>query len=241
MDLYDAARQRLLLWDISPGQIAELERTGKPEKALTLYSPVDGFVMTKNAVQGARVMPADTLFDIAGIQRVWIEADVYESDAPFVAVGQTARVSLASVSGRIWTGRVAFIAPVFDEKTRTVKVRIELPNPDGILKPEMYAEVLLDRPLGRVVTVPEGAVLSTGTRALVFVAKEEGRFEPREVKTDGVYEIREGVRPGEEVVTQANFLIDSESRLKAALSGMAESPAGGSPPTSASPPPAHVH
>ena len=246
VDLYESARQRLLLWDISPGQIAELERTGMPEKALILYSPVDGFVMTKNAVQGARVMPTDTLFDIAGIQRVWVEADVYESDAPFVAVGQIARVSLAYLPGRSWTGKVAFIAPVFDEKTRTVKVRLELQNPDGTLKPEMYADAVLERPLGRVVTVPEGAVLSTGTRALVFVAKGEGRFEPREVKAgakvDGYYEIREGVRPGEEVVTQANFLIDSESRLKAALSGMAAPAAGGSPPpTAASPAPAHVH
>jgi len=228
VDLYDSARQRLLLWDISPGQIAELERTGKPEKALTLYSPVDGFVMTKNAVQGGRVMPADTLFDIAGLQRVWVEADVYESDAPFVAVGQTARVSLASLPGRAWTGRVAFIAPVFDEKTRTVRVRIELPNPDGTLKPEMFADAVLERPLGRVVTVPEGAVLWPGTRTLVFVAKGDGRFEPRTVeagaKVDGQWEIRKGIRPGEEVVTQANFLIDSESRLKAALSAMAPRP-----------------
>lgn len=223
-DLYESARQRLLLWDISPGQIAELERTGKPEKALTLYSPVDGFVMSKNAVQGMRVMPADTLFDIAAIHHVWVQADIYESEAPFVAVGQTARMSLSYLPGRTWTGRVAFIAPVLDEKTRTVKVRLEFANPDGVLKPEMYADVSLERPLGRVVTVPEGAVLSTGTRALVFVAKGEGRFEPREVKpgtkVDGSYEIREGIRTGEEVVTQANFLIDSESRLKAALGGM---------------------
>ncbi len=224
VDLYESARQRLLLWDISPAQIAELERTGKPEKALTLYSPVDGFVVSKNAVQGARVMPADTLFEIAGIRRVWVLADVYESEAPFVTVGQTARMGLSYLPGRVWTGKVAFIAPVLDEKTRTVKVRLDFDNPDGALKPEMYADVSLERPLGRVVTVPEGAVLSTGTRALVFVAKGEGRFEPREVrpgaKVDGYYEIREGIRPGEEVVTQANFLIDSESRLKAALGGM---------------------
>lgn len=239
VDLYDSARQRLLLWDISPGEISELERTGKPRKALTLYSPVAGFVMSKNAVQGARVMPADTLFEIAGIRRVWVLADVYESEAPFVAVGQTARMSLSYLPGRTWTGKVSFIAPVLDEKTRTVKVRVQFENPDGTLKPEMYADVALERPLGRVVTVPDGAVLSTGTRSVVFVAKGDGRFEPREVETgakvDGFYEIRKGVQAGEEVVTQANFLIDSESRLKSALGGMT-GPAGhshGSPPAAA--------
>lgn len=244
LDLYEAARQRLLLWDISPAQIGELERTGKPQKALTLYSPVDGFVMSKNAVQGARVMPADTLFEIAGTRRVWVVADVYESEAPFVAVGQTARMSLSSLPGRTWTGVVSFIAPVFDEKTRTVKVRVEFENPDGTLKPEMFADVSLERPLGRVVTVPESAVLSTGTRALVFVAKGDGRFEPRTVKTGAKvgddYEIRDGIKPGEEVVTQANFLIDSESRLKAALVGMTSPATDSSPPHSTPTPPSHV-
>ena len=246
VDLHESARQRLLLWDISPQQIAELERTGKPEKALTLHSPVDGFVMSKNAVQGARVMPADTLFEIAGIRRVWVLADVYESDSPFVSVGQTARMTLSYVPGRNWIGRVAFIAPVLDEKTRTVRVRIDFENPDGTLKPEMYADVSLERPLGRVTTVPDSSVLSTGTRTLVFVAKGEGRFEPREVKpgakVDGYYEIRDGVRPGEEVVTRANFLIDSESRLKAALGAMTAPPPAGSPPRGSTPGPAsHVH
>lgn len=246
VDLYDSARQRLLLWDISPGQIAELERTGKPQKALTLYSPVDGFVMTKNAVQGARVMPADTLFEIVGIRDVWVQADIYESEVPFIALKQTARMSLSNSPGRVWTGKVAFIAPVLDEKTRTVKVRIEFQNPDGALKPEMYADVILEKPLGRVLTVPDSAVLSTGTRAIVFVAKGEGRFEPHTVQTgakvDGYYEIREGITAGDDVVTQANFLIDSESRLKAALAGMSAPAAGGSPTTRETPlTPAHAH
>ena len=239
VDLLDSSRQRLLLWDISPGQIAELERTGKPQKALTLYSPVDGFVMSKNAVQGARVMPADTLFEIAGIHHVWVQADIYESEAPFVRFGQTARMSLSYLPGRTWTGKVTFIAPVLDEKTRTVKVRLEFENSDRTLKPEMYADVSLERPLGRVVTVPDAAVLSTGARALVFVAKGDGRFEPRAVKTgakvDGYHEIREGIAPGEEIVTQANFLIDSESRLKAALAGLSSPAPAGSPATKETP------
>jgi RND family efflux transporter MFP subunit len=184
--------------------------------------------MVKNAVQGARVMPSDSLFEIAGLQRVWVLADVYESEAPFVSVGQSARMSLSYLPGRTWTGKVTFIAPVLDEATRTVKVRVEFANPDRVLKPEMYSEVLLERPLGRVVTVPESAVLTTGTRSIVFVAKGSGQFEPREVKpgarVDSYYEIREGLSGGEDVVTQANFLVDSESRLKAALTGMAPAP-----------------
>jgi membrane fusion protein, copper/silver efflux system len=243
VELYESARQRLLLWDISPAQIDDLEKTGKPQKALTLYSPVDGIVVAKNAVQGGRVMPADTLFEIAGIHRVWVLADVYESEVPFVKLGQTARMTLSYLPGRAWTGKVTFVSPVLDEKSRTVKVRLEFENADEALKPEMYADVALERPLGRAVTVPEGAVLSTGTRAIVFVAKGEGRFEPREVKTgakvNGTWEIRQGVAPGEEVVTQANFLIDSESRLKSAIAGMS-SPQAAEPPGQ-KPTPPHVH
>jgi multidrug efflux pump subunit AcrA (membrane-fusion protein) len=233
-DLYDAARQRLLLWDISEDQIRELEKSGVPRKALTLYSPVDGFVLTRNALEGARVMPSDTLFEIAGIRHVWVLADVYESEAPFVKLGQTARMTLSYLPGRTWTGAVTFIAPVLDEKTRTVKVRLEFDNPDETLKPEMFADVTLERPLGRVVTVPDGAVLSTGTRSIVFVAKGEGRFEPRTIETgakaDGLWEVRKGLSAGDEVVTQANFLIDSESRLKAALGTMAPPAPSPAPP-----------
>ena len=173
-------------------------------------------------------MPSDTLFDIAGLHDVWVLADVYESEAPFVTVGQTARMSLSYLPGRTWAGKVTFIAPVVDEMTRTVKVRLEFSNPDEVLKPGMYAEAFLERPLGRVLTVPDSAVLTTGTRCIVFVAKGNGRFEPREVKVgpkvDSYYEIRDGIEAGEDVVTQANFLVDSESRLKAAIAGIAPAP-----------------
>lgn len=238
-DLYESARQRLLLWDISPAELDRLEKTGRPRKALTLHSPVSGFVLVKNVVGGARVMPSDTLFEIAGLHRVWVVADVYESEAPFVAVGQNARMTLSYLPGRSWTGKVTFIAPVVDEATRTIKVRIEFANPDGVLKPEMFAEVLLESALGRVVAVPESAVLTTGTRSIVFVAKGGGQFEPREVKTGAkigsYYQILEGLAAGDDVVTQANFLVDSESRLKAALTGMAPAP-DGTPPA-----PPHQH
>ncbi|HEU5249463.1 MAG TPA: efflux RND transporter periplasmic adaptor subunit [Thermoanaerobaculia bacterium] len=230
LDLYESARQRLLLWDIPAAEIARLERTGQPQKALTLVSPVAGIVTAKNVVQGARVMPADSLFEISDLSRVWVLADVYESEAPFVRVGQSARMALSYLPGREWTGKVTFIAPVVKPETRTVEVRLEFTNPDGTLKPEMFADVVLERSLGRVVAVPEAAVLSTGTRSIVFVSKGDGSFEPREVeagtKAEGFWEIRRGLEPGEKVVTQANFLIDSESRLKAALAGLAPPPGG---------------
>jgi hypothetical protein len=179
-------------------------------------------------------------------------ADVYESEIPSVETGQTARMSLSYLPGRTWTGKVTFISPVVNPGTRTVSVRLEFDNPDRTLKPEMFAEVVLERSLGSVVAVPEGAVLSTGTRSLVFVDEGEGRFAPREVepgaKVDRWWEIREGLAPGERVVTQANFLIDSESRLKAAFGGPAQGAgahahggaatapaAGASPPTAAAP------
>jgi RND family efflux transporter MFP subunit len=244
-ELYDSARQRLLLWDIRPADVERLEKTGEPRKALTLHSPVDGFVMSKNAVRGGRVMPSDTLFDIAGLSRVWILADLYESEAAKVRLGDMAKISLSYEPGRTWTGRVAFIAPMVDEATRTINVRIELANPDQALKPGMFADVFLERPLGKVLAVPDGAVMTTGTRSIVFVAKGDGRFEPREItagaRVGGWIEVRSGLAPGEPVVTQANFLVDSESRLKAALEGMvpATPPPGAPPP--ATPPPGHVH
>jgi RND family efflux transporter MFP subunit len=224
-ELYDSARQRLLLWDIRPADIDRLEKTGTPLKALTLYSPIDGTVMAKNAVQGNRVMPGDSLFEIAGLAHVWALADVYEYELPFVHIGQTAAVTLSYLSGRQWSGRVTFIAPTVDEKTRTVKVRVELDNRDMTLKPDMFTEVRIEQSGGAVVAVPIDAVLSTGSRTIVFVPREGGRFEPREVqlgaRVDGYYQVVSGLAEGDPVVTQANFLIDSESRLKAALSDMA--------------------
>jgi multidrug efflux pump subunit AcrA (membrane-fusion protein) len=224
-DLYDSARQRLLLWDIRPSDIERLEKTGAVLKALTLYSPIDGTVMAKNAVAGNRVMPGDSLFEIAGLERVWALADVYEYELPFVHVGQAAVVTLSYLPGRQWRGRVAFISPTVDEKTRTVKVRVELDNQDMTLKPDMFTEVQIEQSGGNVVAVPLDAVLSTGSRTIVFLPREGGRFEPREVKlgnrVDGYYQVVSGLAEGDRVVTQANFLIDSESRLKAALSDMA--------------------
>jgi Cu(I)/Ag(I) efflux system membrane fusion protein len=222
--LLAAARQRLLLWDITPAEIRELERTGTARKSVTIYSPTNGFVLNKIAVAGARVTAGEPLFEIANLDRVWIQADVYESELQFIRLGAPATTTLSYVPGRTWTGRVTFIAPTVDPMTRTVKVRSEFDNAYGALKPDMFGDVVIQQPARQVVVVPDSAVLQTGTRSVVFVVKADGTFEPREVavgtKTEQVYEVRSGLAAGEKVVTQANFLIDSESRLKAALAQM---------------------
>jgi len=222
--LYEAARRRLLLWDMSAGDIERVARTGQPQRAVALRSPVDGVVLTKNVVQGARVMPNDTLYEIADLRRVWVLADIYESDLSQLRVGQLAQVTVSALGGRTFPGRVTFAAPTVSEATRTIAARIELDNPGLVLRPEMYADVVLQSDAGSVLSVPESAVLRTGVRSIVFVARGNGQFEPREVQTGikagGFYEIRRGVAAGETVAVDANFLIDSESRLKSAISGM---------------------
>jgi RND family efflux transporter MFP subunit len=223
VDLVEAARQRLALWDISPDQIARIEKTREPIRDFVVYSPVNGIVGAKTAVQGNRVMPSDTLYDITDLSSVWVLADLYEINVPFVKIGDPATISLSYSPGRIFKGRVSFINPNVDEKSRTVKVRIVLENPSGLLKPDMYTDVVLGGQLGQGVAVPDSAVMGTGEREMVFIAKGDGLFEPREVKTGikvrGFYEIKKGVKAGEDVVIGANFLLDSESKLKAAISG----------------------
>lgn len=222
--LLAAARQRLLLWDITTAEIRELERTGTARKSVTIHSPTNGFVLNKIAVEGARVTAGEPLFEIANLDHVWIQADVYESELQFIRLGAPATTTLSYLPGRTWKGRVTFIAPTVDPTTHTVKVRSEFENADGALKPDMFGDVVIEQPARQAVVVPDSAVLQTGTRSVVFVVKPDGTFEPREVsvgtKTDQVYEVRSGLAAGEKVVTQANFLIDSESRLKAALAQM---------------------
>jgi membrane fusion protein, copper/silver efflux system len=223
IDLVGSARQRLSQWDVSADQIAQIEKTGQPIKALNMYSPVTGFVTAKTAAHGMRVMPGDSLYDIMDLSTVWVLADVYEVNLPFVRMGQAAEMRLTYQPEKVWKGRVTYIPPTVEEKTRTVKVRLEFPNPSGSLKPEMYADVEFKGSLDKVLAVPESAVLSTGERTLVFVTDGEGTFEPREVTTGmkvrNYYEIKSGLSAGEKVATGANFLIDSESKLKAAISG----------------------
>jgi Cu(I)/Ag(I) efflux system membrane fusion protein len=180
-----------------------------------------------------RVTPADTLFDIADLSRLWVLADVYESDLPAVRQGMPARLSLSYLPGRTWRGAVTYVSPVVEEKTRTIKLRIEVDNASGELKPEMFADVVLETPLGEGLVAPDSALLKTGERTLVFVDHGDGRLEPREVaigpKVAQGVQVLAGLAEGERVVTAANFLLDSESSLKAALAVLSPAPPAPAP------------
>jgi multidrug efflux pump subunit AcrA (membrane-fusion protein) len=226
-DLLDAARQRLLLWQITPADIAEIEKRGEPIRAMPVYAPISGYVTGRTAYHGMKVMPADTLFDILDLSHVWVLADVYEYELPRLSLGQKATMTLSYWPGRVWNGTVTYVYPAVDEKTRTVKVRVELDNPKGELKPEMFADVTIHGSAREVLQVPDDTILESGTRNIVFVSQGEGKLLPREVSVGdhgaGVVEIRDGLKDGDVVVRGANFLVDSESRLKAAISAMGAS------------------
>jgi Cu(I)/Ag(I) efflux system membrane fusion protein len=228
VDLLEAARRRLLLWDIRAEDITRLERTGIVQRTLDLHSDVSGYVVQKTALHGMRVMPSDILFDIADLSHLWVLADVYESDLPSVRLGMPAEVSLPYLPGRRWMGTVTNVAPTVEAQTRTIKVRVEVDNADGALKPEMFADVLLRSGGGEGLLLPADAVIHAGERQLVFVDLPDGRLEPREVhlgvRVGDAVQVLHGVAEGERVVTTANFLLDSESSLKAALSTMSPAP-----------------
>lgn len=227
--LVELARQRLELWDLPPDQIAKLQQTRKPQTAMAFRSPVNGFVIEKQVLQGMHVMPGQTLYKIADLSVAWVEADVYEKEVPFVRVGQPAIVTLDAYQGEQFHGRVIYIYPYVEEKTRTVKARLELANRDGRLKPGMYANVELRGPAGTGLTVPVDAVLDSGKQQIVFVAQGDGYFEPRRVtigrRLGDTVEITKGVNEGEEIATGATFFLDSESQLSAALQGFEAAPA----------------
>jgi Cu(I)/Ag(I) efflux system membrane fusion protein len=226
--LVESAKRRLKLWDISDDQIKALEESGQPKKTLTLYSPFSGIVLERTAYKGMNVMPGMALYKLADLSVVWLYADIYEYELPFIRLGQQAAVQLSYLPGETFTGKAIYIYPYLDPNTRTAKLRFEFPNPQGKLKPEMYANVEIKVQLGRKLAVPEGAIIDTGLRQLAVVDKGSGYFEPREVKVgakvDNYYEVIKGLKAGERVVTSANFLIDSESKLKEAVGGMAGMP-----------------
>ncbi|MEW6513821.1 MAG: efflux RND transporter periplasmic adaptor subunit [Pseudomonadota bacterium] len=225
----EAALARLRNWDISAEQIERLKAGGEATRTLTYRSPVAGVILEKKALQGQRFKPGEALYQIADVGSVWVLADVFERDLAAVRVGQTAEIGIDAFPDKTYTGKVSYLYPTLNPQTRTVPVRIELPNPRGELRPAMYANVHLKVGAGRTaVVIPISAVIDSGTSQRVIVQKEEGRFEPRDVKLglrgDDYVEVKEGVKEGELVVVTANFLIDSESNLKAALGGMKEKP-----------------
>jgi Cu(I)/Ag(I) efflux system membrane fusion protein len=239
--LFESAKRRLELWDITDEQIKELEQRGSPAKALTLYAPTSGFVLTRNAYPKQRVTPESELYQIADLSSIWAIADFYEYEAPEIQLDQPATMTLSYYPGKAFRGRVSYIYPQLDNATRTLRVRIDFPNPALMLKPDMYANVDLKIDYGRRLFVPQEAVLDSGSEQTVFVSHEGGYFEPRKVelgaKVDNKFIVLAGLKQGERIVTSANFLIDSESRLKSAASGMGMPGMshGGEPPDSGKP------
>lgn len=221
--LMQSALQRLRNWDISEEELRRLQKEGVARQTLALRAPVAGVVMEKVAVEGMRIMPGEALYRIADLSSIWLLADVFEQDLGMIQPGQSARILINAYPEKVFNGKVTFIYPEIATETRTAKVRIELPNPGGLLKPSMYASVELVVPHSetKVLTISDSAVLDSGARQIVLVQRGEGLYEPREVKlgmrADGYVEVIEGVREGEQVVVSANFLIDAESNLKAAL------------------------
>jgi Cu(I)/Ag(I) efflux system membrane fusion protein len=229
--LAERARQRLRVLGISPEEIAAMVRRGKPDKLVTLRSPVSGYVVALNVVQGDRVDPDRELFEVANLSRVWAVADVYERDLGRVKPGLTAALTLDAYPGRKFNGRIEYVYPQLDPETRTLPVRVAFANPMGTLKPGLFGTVEIGLPAKSGVTVPAEAVIDTGDRRYVFVETAAGHFEPRVVtvgeRSGDRAEILEGVAEGERVASSGNFFIDSESRLKASI---AEAPATGAKP-----------
>ncbi len=222
--LAEASMTRLRNWGISEAQIGQLAG-GKDSRNLIFPAPVSGIVLEKKALQGMRFMPGEMLYQIADLSSVWAVAEVAEQDIGLVRTGDAAQVSIEAYPDRHFAGKVDFVYPTLNTATRTVAVRVEIANPKGLLKPAMFARIeLTAADGGKVLTVPVSAVIDSGTRQIVLVQLGAGRFEPRSVslgnRSENYVEVLEGVAEGEQVVTSANFLIDAESNLKAALGGL---------------------
>jgi Cu(I)/Ag(I) efflux system membrane fusion protein len=225
-NLIAAARERLRLWDVTDQEIQRLETEGKMTHAIAVYSPVTGVVMERAAYHhGTFVDPTKDLFTIVDLSQVWVLGEAYEADLPFIRTGQGAEIELPySGGGKKLRGRVDFIYPFLDPKSRTAQVRMEFPNSGLALKPEMFTNITMAVSIGRQVVVPQDALMDTGTEQYVFIDKGDGYIQPRKVKVSAEagerVGIEQGLKPGERVVTGANFVVDSESRLKGAFAGM---------------------
>jgi RND family efflux transporter MFP subunit len=223
--MLQAAQQRLEQFGIAPEQIASLDKTGKVERNLTVYSPVSGYITERNALPNAYVQPDTKIYSIADLSTVWVYANVYQDDVGRLRPGDAARVSVDAYPGREFKARIDQILPQVDQTTRTVKVRLIMANPSLALKPGMYVNVIIAASLGRQLVVPTSAVLQSGRQAIVFIDRGGGHLEPRVVTTgpelDQSTVIVSGIKPGERVVSSANFLVDSEAQLQSAFQAFA--------------------
>jgi Cu(I)/Ag(I) efflux system membrane fusion protein len=215
--LLEASRRKLQLLNVADDDIAQLEATRQPSDHMTVYAQFGGTVLEKLLLPGSYIMPGEKLYSLSDLSTVWMYADIYEKDIAGIAPGQPVEVTSAAYPGETFTGRVTFISPMMDDATRTVKVRVEMANPGGKLKPNMFVNANVQIPLGDSVVIPESALLDTGSRTVVFVAQSEDTFVKRDVVTgqyaDGYVQILSGLQPGETVVTAATFLIDSQTKL----------------------------
>jgi Cu(I)/Ag(I) efflux system membrane fusion protein/cobalt-zinc-cadmium efflux system membrane fusion protein len=222
-----SARRKLELWDVAEAEVQEIARTGEVRRALAIRSPRTGFVLDKNIVEGARAKAGDDLYRIADLSRIWVTAEVYEFDAPWVAVGQPAQMEISFEEGRVLEGKVAYIYPTLNPVSRTLTVRLEFENPEMRLKPGMFATVYIQhRRRDDALAVPTEAIIDSGRRKIVFVSIGDGRFEPREIGTGltgdrHLTEVLSGLQEGEQVVVSGQFLLDSESQLQEAIGKMA--------------------
>jgi Cu(I)/Ag(I) efflux system membrane fusion protein len=216
--LVASARQRLMLFGVKESQIAELERAGKPNIRLPIYTPLSGIVIEKMVQKGQYVNTGEVLFNIADLSRVWVEIEVYENEFPNIKIGQQVEILSQSFPGKPFSGRVSFIYPFLDPKTRTVKARVEMANPGMRLKPDMFVNAVIKVALGKVLVVPVTAVIDSGKRQTVWVETTAGMFEPHDVqvgqRTDDKVQILSGLKPGDKVAVSGAYLIDSESQLK---------------------------
>ncbi len=228
--LFSAAKERLLQWEVSPAEIEKLDQTGKAITDLTIHSPVSGYITQKNALPNMYVQPATMLYTVADLSDVWVLAQVFQSDAGRIKPGDPAEVTVDAYPGRVFNGRVDYILPQVDMNTRTLPVRLVFPNPGLKLRPGMYVNVRAKLPMGRQLVVPASAAFHSGTKNLVFVYRGGGNIEPREVELgpqvgDQIV-VTKGLQSGEEIVSSANFLIDSEAQLQAAARAFVPPPPG---------------
>ena len=229
--MVEASKRRLLLWGITEEQIAELKERRQPLIHMTIYSPIAGTVIEKKAIEGKYVQIGDSLYTIADLSSVWMLADIYEYELSWVKLGQPVEVMTPSYPERPFKGRITFINPVMESETRTVKIRAEVPNPDGKLKPGMFVNAKVVAPTRPMLVVPASAILDAGIRKFDWVEQGHGRYERREVKVgptvNGYAPVLEGLSQGEKVVTAANFLIDSQAQLAAGASAGGHGEHGG--------------